>query len=105
MKAGLLKYSIKIQNPVTVKDSFGANSIKWEDVISTRAMIEYNSGNRQNDNNEIITQYTVTFTIWKHHKVNEYMRILYKEQLYRILYIIRDSYNQSIKIITELINE
>ena len=63
MRAGLLNYPITIQEPVTVKDVYGANGINWKDVISTRAQVTYNTGNRQNPNNEIIHCYTVTFTI------------------------------------------
>lgn len=52
MRAGLLNYPITIQEPVTVKDVYGANGINWKDVISTRAQVTYNTGNRQNQNNE-----------------------------------------------------
>jgi len=71
MRAGLLNYPITIQEPVTVKDVYGANGINWKDVISTRAQVTYNTGNRQNQSNEIIHCYTVTFTIRLYHKVNE----------------------------------
>lgn len=70
MRAGLLNYPITIQEPITLKDVYGANGIDWKDAISTRAQITYNSGNRQNQNNEIIHCYTVTFTIRLYHKVN-----------------------------------
>ena len=48
MRAGLLNYPITIQEPITLKDVYGANGIDWKDAISTRAQITYNSGNRQN---------------------------------------------------------
>ena len=34
MRAGLLNYPITIQEPVTVKDVYGANGIDWRDIIS-----------------------------------------------------------------------
>ena len=71
MRAGTLHYPITIQEPVAIKDGYGANSIDWRDVISTRSNVTYNSGNRQNQNNEIVHSYTVTFTVRYYHKVNE----------------------------------
>ena len=87
------------------QDVYGANGIDWKDAISTRAQVTYNSGNRQNQNNEIIHCYTVTFTIRLYHKVNEQMRIIWNGNKYRILSINRELYKQSITIVTELINE
>ncbi|CDB47721.1 phage head-tail adaptor [Parabacteroides sp. CAG:2] len=58
MRAGLLNYPITIQEPITLKDVYGANGIDWKDAISTRAQVTYNSGNRQNQNNEIIHCYS-----------------------------------------------
>ena len=105
MRAGLLNNPITIQEPITLKDVYGANGIDWKDAINTRAQVAYNSGNRQNQNNEIIHCYTVTFTIRLYHKVNEQMRIIWNGNKYRILSINRELYKQSITIVTELINE
>ena len=49
MRAGTLHYPITIQEPVAIKDGYGANSIDWRDVISTRSNVTYNSGNRQSN--------------------------------------------------------
>ena len=54
MRAGTLHYPITIQEPVAIKDGYGANSIDWRDVISTRSNVTYNSGNRQNQNLSLI---------------------------------------------------
>lgn len=105
MRAGTLHYPITIQEPVAIKDGYGANSIDWRDVISTRSNVTYNSGNRQNQNNEIVHSYTVTFTVRYYHKVNENMRILWNGKKYRILCINPELYKQSTTIVTELINE
>lgn len=105
MRAGLLIYPISIQEPIVVQDGYGANTIEWRDVTNTRAQVTYNSGNRQNQNSEIIHSYTITFTIRLYHKVNEDMRILWNGKKYRILSINQELYKQSITIVTELINE
>ena len=46
MRAGILRETITIQQPVTVQNEYGANGVEWKDVISTRAKAIYNAGNR-----------------------------------------------------------
>lgn len=105
MRAGILRETITIQQPITVQNEYGANGIEWKDVISTRAMADYNSGNRQNENNEIVYNYTITFTIRYYHNINDDMRIIWNGKRYRILSINKEIYKQSTTIITELIND
>ena len=105
MRAGDLKYVITIQQPITVQNEYGANGIDWKDVISTRAKAEQNSGNRQNENNEIVHTYTITFTIRYYHNITDDMRIIWNGNKYRILSINKEIYKQSATIITELIND
>lgn len=105
MLAGLLRNPITIQEPVTIKDSYGANTIEWRDVISTRAQVTYNNGDRQSLNNEIVHTYTITFTIRMYHRINEQMRILWDNKKYRILSINKELYKQSVTIIAEVVNE
>lgn len=105
MRAGNLREVITIQQPITVQNEYGANGIVWEDFISTRAKADYNSGNRQNENNEIVHNYTITFTIRYYHKVSDDMRIIWNGKKYRILTINKELYKQSTTIITELIND
>ena len=97
MRAGLLTETILLQESVPVKNEFGATSMEWVDYLQTRA--------RVNQNNEIFTSYTLTFTIRYYHKVNEQMRIIYQDKKYRILAINSDRTKQSTEIIGELINE
>lgn len=37
MRAGLLTEEITIQTPVSIKDIYGADSIRWDNIINTRA--------------------------------------------------------------------
>ena len=37
MRAGLLRDTVTFKEPVSVKNEYGADSIRWDDVISTRA--------------------------------------------------------------------
>ena len=100
-----MRETITIQRPVTVQNEYGANGIEWRDVTSTRAMANYNNGNRQNENNEIVHNQTITFTIRYYHNITDDMRIIWNGKRYRILSINKEIYKQSATIITELIND
>lgn len=105
MQAGLLKEVVTIQKPVVNQDGFGANDVNWSDLITTRASVGYNTGNRVNDNNEITFAYQVTFTVRVYHQINERMRIIWQGKKHRILSIELDKQKQRQTIRTELINE
>ena len=105
MRAGELRESITIKEPVVIKDSYGGNVTEWRDVISTRAKVKHDSGSRENQNNEIFHTAIVSFTIRLYHRLNESMIIIWNGRKYRILSIINELYKQSITIKTELINE
>lgn len=106
MRAGLLSEVIKVERPVTTTDEFGANYIQWETFISkTKAQVTYSSGNRLNENNEIIFAYEVVFTVRIYHQIDERMRIIWKNKKYRILSLEENKALQSITIKAELINE
>lgn len=105
MRAGLLRDTITIQRLDIAKDSFGSITSNWIDKITTRAQVKVNSGNRVNQNNEIINTYNVSFLIRLYHNVNESDRIIYNHKKYRIISIDKELPKQSITIIGELINE
>lgn len=100
-----MRDTITIQKLTNTKDSFGANTTLWVNKFTTRTQVTTNSGNRLNQNNEIIHTYNVTFTIRLYHDVEESDRILYNGKKYRIISINKDLYKQSISIIGEIINE
>lgn len=105
MNAGRLNQIITVERPTISKDDYGANQTTWNNIITTRADVQFDGGNRITENNEIIHSYTKTFTIRYYHKVDEKDRILWEEKHYRILSIEKDKDKQTITIRTELINE
>ena len=106
MRAGLLNSVISVEKPEVVSDEFGANSLQWVNLIpKTRAKVTYSSGNRTNENNEIIFSYEVIFTVRFYHPITERMRIIWEGQKYRILSIEKDKAQRQLIIKTELINE
>ena len=104
-RAGLLTEIIKIQKPTVAVDGYGANDVKWNDYIETRANVTYQSGNRVNDNNEVTFAYQVSFTVRLYHDIDERMRIIYRNKKYRILSIELSKQIQKLTIRAELINE
>jgi len=104
MRAGLLTEPITIRKATVSKNAYGQEETVWSNYIITRGNVVYNSGNRITENQEIINTYTVTFTVRSYHKIDEFMRILWKKKEYRILSIEEDKKKQSIDIIGELIN-
>lgn len=105
MNAGRLKYIIIIQSPEITQNEYGANSINWIDKIIARSDFQNNSGNRVNENGEIIFSYEKIFTIRYYHNINERDRIKFGNDYYRILSLEKEKDKQFIKINTELIND
>ena len=80
--------------------------MQWETFIDrTRAKVTYSSGNRANENNEIVFAYEVIFTVRIYHQITERMRIIWEGRKYRILSIEENKELQQLTIKTELINE
>lgn len=105
MIAGKLDNIITVQTPTIVQNEFGANSIVWNDSLTTKAQVTYNNGNRTNENNEIVFAYEIIFTIRIYHQINEQMQIVWNKKKYRILSIEIDKQKQKQIIRTGLINE
>ena len=105
MRAGLLRYMITIQRPVSTKTESGATSVTWTDVLTTRARVEHTSGSFITQNDELFHSYSKTFTIRVYHDIQDTDRISFDGKLYRILSIDKDIFEQQTIINTELINE
>lgn len=108
MRAGLLSETISIYQPYNRDSKYGVSTktafVPF--INSTRARIVNQKGTRTTENNEIIYAYTVTFSIRGYHKVEDYMRIKWKDKFYKILNIVpaTSNYNE-IQIETELVHE
>lgn len=105
MQAGILNNIIVVQRPKVVKNEYGANVIQYNDIITTRAYIKNNSGNRANENGEIVYNYIKSFTVRYYNDVRETDIIIWNNKKYRITDI--DEYrDKQYKVInTELIND
>lgn len=54
MNAGRLKEVITIQKPTISQNEYGANGTQWTDYITTRSDVQFESGNRDTENGEIV---------------------------------------------------
>lgn len=108
MRSGRLKHFIVIEGLSTKSNEFGEeeNSV-YSEKLKARADVVYDSGNRTNDNGEIFYSYTKTFILWDYfdEKVNEFDRIVYKGNYYKILSKELDEPNKLLYLKTELVNE
>lgn len=105
MQAGRLNEVIEIFQPQIDKNEYGEQVQVYVKCYTTRAHVEYNSGNRNIENNEVVFNYNRTFHIRRYVQVNENYQIKWQGKYYRILSI-EDVRPWNEKIIqTELINE
>jgi len=105
MNAGRLNEIIKIQSFEVDKNEYGANGVIWKDKITTRANVQFQNGNRINENNEVVFTNLISFTIRIYHNVNEKDRIEWNGKSYKIISIEPNKQKQFLTIKTELINE
>lgn len=105
MKAGLLKEKIYVYKPTVTKTEFGGTKVDYDLVCSTRAGILWNSGNRENENNEIFFSQSKTFIIRRYIPITEQCRIKHGEKFYRVLSIEPNKKYNNLTVETTLINE
>ena len=105
MKAGDLKHIIVFQTLVSEKSNFGSTTEYYTDTITTRCAARKDKADRELINSEIFHSSTLIFHIRFYHKIDESMRIVYKDKKYRIISIFTDDLKQQHEIKAELINE
>ncbi len=105
MQAGLLKELIEIYAPNLTTNEYGEQVQEYIKHYTTRAEVIYNSGNRNQTNNEVVFEYSRTFKVRFYVPLAENYQIKYRGKMYRILSIEPiQPYNHKV-IQTELINE
>lgn len=105
MNAGRLNEVITVERAVIVKDEYGGDENQWKPILVIRSDVQFSSGARANENNEIVFNYNRIFTVRYYNQIKESDRIIWNNQKWRILYLNPDKQKQSLTIYTELINE
>lgn len=105
MRAGTLTEIISILEPNVTTNDVGEQTTEYLEIYKTKAKVEYDSGNREIENNEVVYNYSKTFKTRYYLKVDEYCRILWNGKQYRILSIEPNKQYQELTIKSELVNE
>lgn len=105
MKAGILTERIELFQPVVKTTEFGNKKTEWERVCSTRAAVDYVSGTRVIEAEEMFYPQSRTFLVRHYVPVQEPMRIRYNCQDYQITSISRNKKYRDILITADLVNE
>lgn len=85
MIAGRLNEIVKIFDPVVTTNEYGERKSEWQETYTTRARVENTSGNRSEENKEIVFSYSYNFTVRSYVPVKETSRIEWQGNKYRIL--------------------
>lgn len=103
--AGLLNRQIEVYKPITLTNAVGATSTNWTKVFETRANVRNVGMNRGQQINEIFYPTTKEFIIRSYHHLDEFHRIKYQNNMYRIISIDRRREMNDIVIVADLLNE
>lgn len=105
IRAGLLRESVTILQPVVARNDYGEEVTTWEQVCTTRARVDYRSGTRAVETNEVFGPCTIIFTVRRFYDLNVYMRVQWHGNLYSIQSVNLDEPRQSVIIVAQLVNE
>ncbi len=105
MIAGRLNEVVKIFQPQETVNEYGERTTEYVEEYSTRAKVEYNTGNRANENDEIVFSYFKTFNFRSYVPLAETSLIEWQGKRYRILTVERRREWNDIIVNTELVNE
>lgn len=105
MKAGLLNEIIEIWRSVEQINDYGEVTDEWQLHYTTRAQVSWSGGRRTLDHNEVVFDYTKTFTLRYYVDVTEKDIIKWQNNKYRILSIEHRRGFNGIIIQAELIHD
>ena len=105
MIAGRLNEVVKIYNVESTVNDYGERIEDYVLSMTTRARVDFNSGNRTNENDEIVYNYQKTFNVRSYVPVTDTSHIEWQEKMYRVLSVEKRREYNDIVVIAELINE
>ncbi len=105
MIAGRLNEVVKIYNVESTVNDYGERMEDYVLSMTTRARVDFNSGNRTHENDEIVYNYQKTFNVRSYVPVTDTSHIEWQEKMYRVLSVEKRREYNDIVVIAELINE
>ena len=104
MRAGILKYSIKLIQSQSTRDSAGSTTETWVEYANVRAGLIYKGGEKSIVDFERFNSSKIDFTIRYDKNINEQMRVIYESKTYKIASIYKNPFDNSLTVNCELIN-
>ena len=105
MRAGLLTELVEVLSSVITTNDYGEETTEWESTYTTRARLVHNGGGRTSENDEVFYASMKVFQVRLYVPINEYCRIKWNGNVYRVLDIEPDKAQQQLTIKAELIND
>lgn len=105
MRAGTLTEMVTILAPKVVINEVGEQSTEYIPRLNTKGKVDYNSGNRTIENNEVVFNYIKTFRLRYYITITESDRLQWNDRQYRILSIEPNRQLQELIITAELIHD
>jgi len=105
LRAGLLRESVTILRPVVTRNDYGEEVTTWEQVTTTRCRVDFRSGTRAVQTDEVFGATTVVFTLRRFYTLDVYMRLQWHGRLYSIQSVNEDNAKQYITIVADMIND
>ena len=105
INAGRLNEVVKIYNVESTINQYGERVEDYVLTKSTRAKVEYNTGNRRNQNDEIVFDYQKTFNFRSYAPVCDTSHLEWQGKQYRVLSVEKRREYNDIIVVAELINE
>lgn len=105
MIAGRLNEVVKIYRPTETVNEYGGRTTEFTELYTTRAKVEYSTGNKVIENDEIVFSYAKRFFLRSYVPVTETDQIEWQSKRYRILTLENRREYNDIVLNTELINE
>lgn len=104
MIAGRYNETVKIFHPVTTINKYGEKESTYQEIYKTRARVDNTSGNRVEENHEIVFSYNFNFTLRSYVPVSETSQIEWQGNKYRVLTLQRRREFNDIYVQAEKIN-
>ena len=96
--ASNLVYRVGIFQPVTVRDIYGAQAVRYQFVRNVWADVKFKKGSRALDYGEVWLPTTIVITTRLHSDINERVRLRWDDKIYQIDSLNRDHFNGSLTI-------
>lgn len=105
MRAALFSEPIEILRAIITTNDYGEEITEWKSIYKTRARLIHDSGSRGISNDEIVYTYIKTLNVRYYIPVEDFDRVIWNSNTYRILEI-EPSDDKSYKTIKiELVND